>query len=80
LRGAAISYIDATKVGELWKRFRRGSMNIVAGLIGVSMALLFLGGLAALIHSAPLIVILVVGISLVITDFIGSLRRRDRDA
>jgi hypothetical protein len=55
-------------------------MNIVAASIGIVIALLFLGSLAVLINSLPLTIIIALGFVLILADFVGSLKRADREA
>jgi hypothetical protein len=54
-------------------------MTIVAACIGIVIVLLFLGSLAVLINSLPLTIIIVLGCVLIVADFVGSLRRADKE-
>ncbi len=59
----------------------RGNMaNIIAGLVGAALILVFLGFYAVKIASIPLIVIIVAILIMVITDFAQSLRSEGNDS
>ncbi len=50
--------------------------NLVGGLIAIVTAVLFLGSLAVALNSVALWVVILIGVAMMIADFVGTLRPR----
>ncbi len=54
--------------------------NLVTGIIGILLVLIFLGIMLLWVPALPLIIIVVVVMLLLITDFVQTLRANDNNA